>query len=56
MEKETKHYLEYFNHDTDWLKTIIIEIDRLLIDSEYINLLMQIYMQWRKDDGYNSPS
>ena len=34
MEKETKHYVEYFNHDPNRLKYIIIEIDKLLIDRE----------------------
>ena len=24
MEKETKHYVEYLNHDPNWLKTITI--------------------------------
>ena len=30
IEKETKNYVEYLNHDPNWLKTIIIEIDKLL--------------------------
>ena len=34
MEKETKHYVEYLNHDTNWLKTITIEIDKFLINRE----------------------
>ena len=34
MEKETKHYMEFINHDPNWLKTIIIEIDKFLIDRE----------------------
>ena len=48
MEKETKHYVEYLNHDPNWLKNITIEIDKLLIDREYIDFFMQIYMQWSK--------
>ena len=31
MEKETKNYMEYLNHDTNWLKMITIEIDKFLI-------------------------
>ena len=31
-EKDTKHYVEPLNRDTNWLKTIIIEIDKFLID------------------------
>ena len=34
MEKETKHYVEYLNHDPNWLKTITIEIDKFLINCE----------------------
>ena len=51
MEKETKHYVEYLNHYTKWLKKISIEIDKFLINHKYIEFLMQIYMQWSKDDG-----
>ena len=54
MEKETKHDVESLNHDPIWLKTIIIEIDKFLINHEYINFFMQIYMQWRKEDGSTS--
>ena len=54
MEKETKHYVESLNPDPNWLKTITIEIDNLLIDREYINFFIQMYMQWSKDDGYTS--
>ena len=34
MVKETKHYVESINHDPNGLKTITIEIDRFLINSE----------------------
>ena len=30
MEKETKYYVEYLNHNPNWLKTITIEIDKFL--------------------------
>ena len=51
MEKETKHYMESINHNTNWLNTITIEIDKFLIYLEYINFFVQIYIQWSKDDG-----
>ena len=54
MKKETKHYVEYLNHNPNWLKTIAIEIDKFLIDREYIMFFMQMYMQCIKDDGSNS--
>ena len=36
------------------LKTIIIETYKLLIDREYINFFVQMYMKWSKDDGFTS--
>ena len=51
MEKETKHYVESLNHDPNWLKKISIEIDKFLINSEYIDFFMQIYMQWSRENG-----
>ena len=56
MENETKDYVEYLNHNPNWLKTIIIEIDKFLIDCEYINLFVQLCMQWIKDDDSTSSS
>ena len=55
-EKETKHYVEYLNHNPNWLNMITIEIDKLLIDPEYINFFMKMYMQWSKDDCSTSSS
>ena len=46
MEKGTKNYVEYLNHDPNWLTTITIKIGKLLINCEYINFFMQLYMQW----------
>ena len=48
--------MEYLNHNPNWLKTITIEIDKLLINCEYINFFMIMYMQWSKDDSSNSSS
>ena len=54
MEKETKHYVEYLNQNPNWLKKISIEIDKFLINREYIYFFMQMYTQWSKDNGYTS--
>ena len=54
MEKETKHYVEYLNCYSKWLKKITIWIDNFLINREYIDFFMQMYMQWSKDDGSTS--
>ena len=48
--------MKYLNHYTNWLKIIIIEIDKSLIDCDNINLFMQMNIQWSKDDGSTSSS
>ena len=54
MEKYTKNYVESLNHDPKLLKTITIEIDKFLIDCEYMNFFIQMYTQSRKDEGSTS--
>ena len=56
MGRDDKHYVESLNHNPNWLKTITIEIYKFLIDREYFNLFMKMYMQWIKDDGSTSSS
>ena len=56
MEKDTKHYVESLNHNSKWLKTITIEIDKFPINRECINFFMQMYMQLSKDGGSTSSS
>ena len=56
MENENKHYVEYFNKKNNWLKMIIIEIDKFLIDCVYINFFIKMYIQWSKDNWYNLSS
>ena len=48
--------MEYLNHNPNWLKTITIEIDKLLVYHEYINFFMKMYIQCIKDDGSTSSS
>ena len=54
MERKTKHYVESLNRDPNWLNIFFIEIDKFLINREYIDFFMNIYMQWIKDDGSTS--
>ena len=56
MKKYTKQYVESLNHDPNWLKTITIDIYKFLINCEYIDLFMQMYMQWKKGNGSTSSS
>ena len=48
--------MEYLNHDPNLLNTITIEIDSFIIDREYINLFIVVYIKWSKYDGSNSSS
>ena len=54
MEKKTKNYVESLNNDPNWLNTITIEIYKFLIEPEYIEFFMKIYIQWNKDNGSTS--
>ena len=44
MENEIRHYVEYINHDPQWVRIITNDINKLLVDREYIDFFMQIYM------------
>ena len=54
MENQIIHYVESPNHDPQWVRRITININKLLVEREYIDFFMQIYMQWSKDNGYTS--
>ena len=54
MEHEIRHYVESLNNDPQWVRRITNDINKLLLDREYIDLFIQIYMQWIKDNGYTS--
>ena len=43
IEKENRHYVESLHHYPNWLKTITIEIDKFLVDREYIDFFMHMY-------------
>ena len=51
MENEIRHYVESLDHDLQWVSRITIGINKLLVDREYIDFFMQIYMKWSKDNG-----
>ena len=54
MENEIRHYVESLNHNPQWVRRITIDINKLLVDREYIDFFMKIHMQWSKDNGYTS--
>ena len=42
MEYEIRHNIEYLNHDPQWVRRIANDINKLLVDREYIDFFMQI--------------
>ena len=54
MENEIRHYIESLNHDPQWVRRITNDINKLLVDSEYIDFFMQINIQWSTDNSYTS--
>ena len=54
MENEIIHYIDSLNHDLQWVRIITNDFNKLLVDREYIEFFMQIYMQWSSDNSYTS--
>ena len=52
MENEIRHYNDSLNHDPQWVRIVTNDINKLLVDSEYIDFFMQIYIQWSSDNNY----
>ena len=44
-------YIYYLKHDNFWLGIIRNDINKLLVNREYIEFFMQIYMQWSSDNS-----
>ena len=53
MEDEIRQYIASFNHDPQWVRRITNVINKLLFYREYIDVFINIYMQWSEDNGLN---
>ena len=51
MENYIRHYIDSLNHYPIWVGRITNDINKLLFNREYVDLFMQIYMQWRGDNS-----
>ena len=49
-----RHYIEYLNHNPQWVRKIRNDVNKLLVDREYIDFFMQICMQWSSHNNYIS--
>ena len=52
MENEIRHYIDSLNQNPEWVRRITNDNNKLLVDCEYIDFFMQIYMQWSSDNSY----
>ena len=46
MEYDIRQYIDYLKHNPFWVGRTTNDINKLLVNREYIDLFMQIYMQW----------
>ena len=51
MEYEIRQYIDSLYHNPIWVQGITNDINRLLVNREYIDFFMQIYMQWSSDNS-----
>ena len=51
MEYDIRQYIDSLKHNPFWVGRITDDINKLLINREYIDLLIQIYMQWSSDNS-----
>ena len=51
MAYDIRHYIDCLQHDHSWVGRINNDINKLLVNREYIDFFIQIYEQW---STYNS--
>ena len=51
MEYEIRQYIDSLDHNPIWVRGITNDINKLLVNREYIDLLIQIYMQWSSENS-----
>ena len=51
MEYDVRQYIHCLKHDTSWVGIIKNDINKLLVNREYIDFFNQIYEQWSSDNS-----
>ena len=46
MAYDIRHYIHFLQHDHFWVERIQNDINKLLVNREYIDLFILIYEQW----------
>ena len=50
MAYDIRQYIDYLKHDSCWVGRIMNDINKLLVNREYIEFFIQMYIQWRSDN------
>ena len=51
MAYDIRHYIYCLQHDPSWVRRIKNNINKLLVNREYIDFFIQIYEQWISDNS-----
>ena len=51
MAYDIRQYIDYLKHNPFWVGRINNDINKLLVNCEYINFFIQIYIQWSSDNS-----
>ena len=51
MAYDIRHYIHCLQHDHSWVGRIKNDINKLLVNREYIEFFIQIYKQWSSDNS-----
>ena len=51
MAYDIRQYIDSLKHDPFWVWIIRKDINKLLVNREYIDILIQIYIQWSSDNS-----
>ena len=51
MKYDIRQYIDSLKHDPLWVGRITNDINKLLVNREYIDFFIQIYIQWSSDNS-----
>ena len=51
MEYDIRHYIHFLQHDPFWVGRIKNDINKLLVNREYIDFFIRIYEKWSSDNS-----
>ena len=51
MAYDIRQYIDCLKHDPSWVRRIKNDINKLLVNREYIDFLIQIHDQWISDNS-----